>query len=70
VYVLSLLPDEWAVNIFSTFLVNSLQRLVREQRENLMIKALSMSQNLRVSEQLIDRAAEVGPFIEKNITAP
>jgi hypothetical protein len=69
VYVLGLLPDEWAVNIFSTFLVNSLQRLVREQRENIMIKALSMSQNLRVSEQLIDRAAEVGPVIEKNTTA-
>lgn len=64
-YVLGLLPDDWALNIFSTFLINSLQRLVRDQRESLMIKALSMAQNLRVSEQLIDREADIGVVIEK-----
>jgi hypothetical protein len=69
-YVLGLLPDDWAIDIFSQFLVNSLQRLVREQRETVMIKALSMAQNLRVSEQLINRAAEVGPVVEKKKSAP
>jgi hypothetical protein len=70
-YVLGLLPDEWAVNIFSTFLVNSLQRLVRERREGTMTKVLSMAQNLRVNDQFIEKAKEVGPMlVESEIEVP
>jgi vacuolar protein sorting-associated protein 3 len=65
-YVLSLLPNGWSINIFSTFLINALQRLVRDKKETVMIKALSGAQNLQVSEQFIEKALEIGPILSED----
>ena len=64
-YVLALLPDDWAVHGFSDFFVNALQRLVRQRKETVVIKALSGAQNLRVCEEFIDKAREVGPVVKR-----
>jgi len=69
-YVLGLLPDDWAIDVFSLFLVNCLQRLVRERKETVMTKALSMAQNLKVNDEFIDKAREAGPFIVMEDSAP
>jgi vacuolar protein sorting-associated protein 3 len=61
--VLSLLPDEWSLQIFATFLVTSLRRLVTDRRETAIVKALSGAQNLKVTEKFIDTALEVGPVV-------
>ena len=68
-HVLGLLPDSWTVDIFSTFFVSSLQRLVRERRETIMAKALLMAQNLRVSNEFVEKAKEVGPYVEAEESA-
>jgi vacuolar protein sorting-associated protein 3 len=63
-YVLTLLPDSSSIEIFSAFLINALQRLVRERSETLMVKALSGAQNLKTSVEFIEKAKEVGPIVE------
>jgi len=63
--VLEVIPDEWSIDVFSGFLINALRRLVRERSETAMAKALSGSQNLQISSDLIDKSAELGPTIER-----
>lgn len=63
-YVLTLLPDSSSIEIFSAFLINALQRLVRERSETVMVKALSGAQNLKTSVEFIEKAREVGPIVE------
>ena len=65
-YVLSLLPNDWSINVFSTFLINALQRMVREKKGTVMIKALSGAQNLQVNEQFIEKARELGPILSED----
>jgi len=62
-YVLSLLPNEWSVDLFATFLINSLRRLIRDRNEAVVVKALSGAQNLQVSEQFAEKALEVGKIV-------
>lgn len=65
-YVLSLLPTDWSIDIFSTFLISALQRIVREKSESVIIKALSGAQNLQVSDQFIEKSIEVGQIVIDN----
>jgi vacuolar protein sorting-associated protein 3 len=61
--VLGLLPGDSAINIFGVFLVKALQKLVRERNESVMTRALSGAQNLKVSEEFVEKAQEVGPIV-------
>lgn len=63
--VLALLPDEWSVDIFSGFLINSLRRLVREKAESGVVKALSDAQNSQMSAELVEKREAAGPTIER-----
>lgn len=63
-YVLSLIPDEWSVELVSGFLIHALRRVVRERSETMVVKALSGAENLKVNEALIDKIDEMGPRIE------
>ncbi|KAF2997913.1 hypothetical protein E8E13_004820 [Curvularia kusanoi] len=63
--VLALLPDEWSVDIFSGFLVNSLRRLVKERTESDVVKALSDAQNSQMSAELVETREKVGPTVER-----
>lgn len=63
--VLSLLPDEWGVDVFSGFLINSLRRLVREKAESDIVKALSDAQNSQMSAELVEKREAAGPTVER-----
>lgn len=63
-YVLSLIPDEWSVELVSGFLIHALRRIVRERSETMVVKALSGAENLKVNEALIDKMDKIGPMIE------
>ncbi len=63
--VLALLPDEWSVDIFSGFLINSLRRLVREKAESGVVRALSDAQNSQTSAELVERREAAGPTVER-----
>ena len=60
-----MIPDSWSIEIFSGFLISALRRLVRERSETTINKALSGAQNLKASAELIGRADEVGPTIDR-----
>lgn len=63
--VLGMIPDTWSIEIFSGFLINALRRLVRERSETAINKALISAQNLKTSVEMIDKAEEVGPTVER-----
>ncbi|CAK7212368.1 hypothetical protein SEUCBS140593_001480 [Sporothrix eucalyptigena] len=62
--VLNLLPDSWAVEVASGFLVHSLRELVRDRNQTTVARALSAAENLRVHDELIKKTDEKGPQIE------
>ncbi|CAK7264127.1 hypothetical protein SEPCBS119000_000840 [Sporothrix epigloea] len=62
--VLNLLPDSWAVEITSGFLVHSLRELVRDRNQSIVARALSGAENLRVHDQLVKKMDDLGPQIE------
>lgn len=62
--VLSLIPDEWSVELVSGFLVSALRRIIRERSETMVVKALSGAENLKVNAELIGRIEAAGPSVE------
>lgn len=62
--VLELIPDEWAVDVVSGFLVTSLRRLVAERHETDVASRLSSAENLRVNYELVVQTEEKGPTVE------
>lgn len=62
--VLELIPDEWAVDVVSGFLVTALRRLVAERHETDVASRLSSAENLRVNYELVVKIEEKGPTVE------
>ncbi|KIH88671.1 tgf beta receptor associated protein [Sporothrix brasiliensis 5110] len=62
--VLQLLPDSWSIEVTSGFLVHSLRELVRDRNQSTVARALSGAENLRVHDELITKADEIGPRVE------
>ncbi|KAI0124380.1 hypothetical protein BJ170DRAFT_639194 [Xylariales sp. AK1849] len=62
--VLSMIPDNWSVDLVAGFLVRALRRMVVEKNETTVARALSSSQYLRVQHDLIVRVDEKGPTFE------
>ncbi|KAK3045341.1 hypothetical protein LTS18_014001, partial [Coniosporium uncinatum] len=62
--VLEMIPDGWSLSIFSSFLANSVRRLVKERSETTVAKALSGAVNLRVAAEMIDKVEAKRPVIE------
>lgn len=63
--VLAILPNEWGVDIFSGFLINSLRRLVREKAESGVVRALSDAQNSQISVEVVEMREAAGPTVER-----
>lgn len=63
--VLALIPDRWSVDIVAGFLVGAIRKLVQEKNEAMMKRALSGTENLRVSYDLVMKIGEKGPKIEE-----
>ncbi|TQB77023.1 hypothetical protein MPDQ_005506 [Monascus purpureus] len=62
--VLTLVPDDWSVDILSGFLVHVFRTLLSQTRETRVQRALSASLNLRVSSEYIDGVEKAGGWIE------
>lgn len=62
--VLTLVPDEWSVDILSPFLVRVLRDLVSESREAKVQRALSAGLNLRVGAEFLGETEKVGGWLE------
>ncbi|KAF2827995.1 TGF beta receptor associated protein-like protein 1 [Ophiobolus disseminans] len=63
--VLAVLPDDWSVDIFSAYLINSLRRLVREKAESDIVRALSDAQNSQMSSELVEKRETLGATFER-----
>ncbi|KAI1800552.1 hypothetical protein F4811DRAFT_24006 [Daldinia bambusicola] len=62
--VLSVIPDNWSVDLVAGFLVKALRRIVVEKHETTVARSLSSSQNLQTQHDLIVQIQEKGPSIE------
>lgn len=63
--VLATLPDDWSVDVFSGYLINSLRRLVREKAESSIVRALSDAQNSEMSNELVEKREGSGATFER-----
>ncbi|KAL5117967.1 hypothetical protein ACEQ8H_004112 [Pleosporales sp. CAS-2024a] len=63
--VLAILPSDWAVDVFSAYLINSLRTLVREKAESEVVKALSDAQNSQTSNELVEKRDDLGAIFER-----
>ncbi|KAL4970552.1 putative TGF beta receptor associated protein 1 [Aspergillus stella-maris] len=62
--VLDIIPDDWSVEILSSFLEHVFRVLVSESREVKIERALSAGQNLRVAADYISGMEKVGGWLE------
>ncbi|KAK8864291.1 hypothetical protein IAR55_001537 [Kwoniella newhampshirensis] len=62
--VLDQMPDEWSVDVVSTFMKRSLRRGLHDRASWSVLKAIAAGQNLEVSEQHLDKIAQIPPIIK------
>lgn len=62
--VLSVIPDNWSVDLVAEFLVKALRRIVVEKNETTVVRSLSSAQNLQIQHDLIVKIEEKGSSIE------
>ncbi|KAL4762569.1 putative TGF beta receptor associated protein 1 [Aspergillus foveolatus] len=62
--VLSIIPDDWSVEILNGFLAHVFRVLVSESREVRIERALSAGQNLRVAAEYISGVEKIGGWVE------
>lgn len=63
--ILSIMPDEWSVDVFSGFLIQALRTLVREKAESSIVRALSDAQNSQTSNELVEKREQLGATFER-----
>ncbi|EJU00542.1 hypothetical protein DACRYDRAFT_80745 [Dacryopinax primogenitus] len=59
------IPENWKLKPISPFLTRSYRHAVHERHEAMILKGISSSQNLVVSERLLDMQREQGALIEE-----
>ena len=62
--VLSLVPDDWSVDILGGFFVHVFRALLSQSREAKTERALSAALNLQVSDEFIEGMEKVGAWLE------
>ncbi|KAI1436013.1 hypothetical protein GGR50DRAFT_263079 [Xylaria sp. CBS 124048] len=62
--ILSVVPDNWSVELVSGFLIKALRQIVVEKNETAVARSLSSAQNLKVQHDLIVKIEEKGSSIE------
>jgi len=63
--VLSLVPDNWSVDVTAGFLITALRTLVRERQETMLARSLSGAENLRVNYDRLTNIDEKGPVVSE-----
>ncbi|PSR76572.1 hypothetical protein PHLCEN_2v8330 [Hermanssonia centrifuga] len=67
VQVIDLIPSEWPVQLLSSFVSRSLRRTLHARHEGQIVKAISASQNLAVSEETWQIIREQGAVVEEAV---
>ncbi|KAI0433334.1 hypothetical protein F5Y09DRAFT_299162 [Xylaria sp. FL1042] len=62
--VLSVIPDNWSVDLVAGFLIKALRQIVVEKNETSVARSLSSAQNLKIQHELIVKIEEKGPSVE------
>ncbi|BGP09381.1 hypothetical protein JCM10049v2_005249 [Rhodotorula toruloides] len=62
--VLSLVPDDYPVQVLSRYLSRSLRRSLHVQQECSILKSLALGQNLVLQERAFELQARLGPTLE------
>uniref|UniRef100_A0A0K3C490 BY PROTMAP: gi/472583522/gb/EMS21155.1/ TGF beta receptor associated protein [Rhodosporidium toruloides NP11] gi/647396884/emb/CDR39543.1/ RHTO0S04e06238g1_1 [Rhodosporidium toruloides] n=1 Tax=Rhodotorula toruloides TaxID=5286 RepID=A0A0K3C490_RHOTO len=62
--VLSLVPDDYPLQVLSRYLSRSLRRSLHVQQERSILKSLALGQNLVVQERAFELQARLGPTVE------
>jgi hypothetical protein len=62
--VLSLIPDDWPVEVAAGFLAAALRRLVCEGREAMVARSLSGAENLKVGYDFVVKMEEKGSLVD------
>jgi hypothetical protein len=62
--VLEIMPDDWPLDVVSSFLQRSLRRQLHEQASWRILKSISAGQNLEISEAYLDAASRTKPVVE------
>ncbi|KAI1365940.1 hypothetical protein F5Y08DRAFT_161747 [Xylaria arbuscula] len=62
--ILSVIPDNWTVDLVAGFLIKALRQVVVEKNETSVARSLSSAQNLKIQHELIVKIEEKGPSIE------
>lgn len=63
--VLPSIPSAWPLKLLSPFLSGALRRSTHARHEAALLKAVSVSQNLAISEPLSELQMSLGPTIER-----
>ncbi|BGP33373.1 hypothetical protein JCM10296v2_005173 [Rhodotorula toruloides] len=62
--VLSLVPDDYSLQVISRYLSRSLRRSLHVQQERSILKSLALGQNLVLQERAFELQARLGPTVE------
>ena len=62
--ILSVIPDNWSVDLVAGFLIKALRQIVVEKNETSVARSLSSAQNLKIQHELIVKMEEKEPSIE------
>ena len=62
-----MVPDSWAVEIISPFLISAFRRMVKERNESMVAKALSGAENVLSRAAFIEFCEKRGPAVEAAI---
>ncbi|EIN08171.1 hypothetical protein PUNSTDRAFT_69089 [Punctularia strigosozonata HHB-11173 SS5] len=65
--VIKLVPDDWRLNLMSSFLTRSLRRTLHAKHEGMIVKNVSMAQNLEVVDQTWEIVRQEGAIIEEAV---
>lgn len=62
--VLDLVPNEWELDVVSSFLQRSLRRQIHERATWQILKAISAGQNLQTSEEYLEKLSRIPPVAQ------
>lgn len=61
--MLSLVPDEWPLDVVSTFFQRGLRRELHHKATSQIFKSIAAGQNLQTSEAYLERVLEIPPTL-------
>ena len=63
--MLSLVPNEWPLDVVSTFFKRGLRRELHKQSTSAILKSIAAGQNLQMSERYLDKVRRIPGRVEE-----